>query len=100
MKGRIPMNWNRIEGQWKQLRGKEAHRWGRIMNDDLAALAGRREQLVGTLQEKYGIVQEESKRHVKELKKLIEELKKSNTKLKKNQKPSPHPKITKASPKK
>jgi len=32
------MNWDRIEGQWKQRRGKAVHRWGKVMNDELAAI--------------------------------------------------------------
>jgi Uncharacterized protein conserved in bacteria len=63
------MNWDRVEGQWKQRRGKAVHHWGKLMNDELAAIAGKHEQLVGTLQEKYGIAKEEAKRQVDEFKK-------------------------------
>jgi uncharacterized protein YjbJ (UPF0337 family) len=80
------MNWDRVEGQWKQRRGKAVHHWGKLMNDDLAAVAGKHEQLVGTLQEKYGIAKEEAKRQVHEFKKIVEQLKKSNGKLMKFQK--------------
>ena len=86
------MNWDRIEGQWKQRRGKAVHHWGKLMNDDLAAIAGKHEQLVGTLQEKYGIAKEEAKRQVDEFKKIVEQLKKSNVKLMKFQK-SPSKKV-------
>ena len=44
------MNWDRVEGQWKQRRGKAAHHWGKLMNDELAAISGKYEQLVGKLQ--------------------------------------------------
>jgi uncharacterized protein YjbJ (UPF0337 family) len=80
------MNWDRVEGQWKQRRGKAVHHWGKLMNDDLAAIAGKHEQLVGTLQEKYGIAKEEAKRQVDEFKKIIEQLKKSNANLMRSQK--------------
>jgi uncharacterized protein YjbJ (UPF0337 family) len=86
------VNWDRIEGQWKQRRGKAVGHWGKLMNDDLAAIAGRHEQLVGTLQEKYGIAKEEAKRQVNEFKKIVEQLKKSNDKLMKFQK-SPNKKV-------
>jgi uncharacterized protein YjbJ (UPF0337 family) len=76
------MNWDRVEGQWKQRRGKATHHWGKIMNDELAAIAGKQEQLVGILQEKYGIAKEEAKRQVVEFKKNIDQLKKSNANLK------------------
>jgi len=75
------MNWDRVEGQWKQRRGKAVHHWGKLMNDELAAIAGKHEQLVGILQEKYGIAKEEAKRQVSEFKKTIEQLKKSNANL-------------------
>jgi uncharacterized protein YjbJ (UPF0337 family) len=80
------MNWDRIEGQWKQRRGKAVHHWGKMMNDELAAIAGKHEQLVGILQEKYGIAKEEAKRQVEEFKKNIGYLKKANANLMKSQK--------------
>jgi len=80
------MNWDRVEGQWKQRRGKAAHHWGKLMNDELAAIAGKHEQLVGLLQEKYGIAREEAKHQVSEFKKLVEQLKSSNNKLMRVQK--------------
>jgi uncharacterized protein YjbJ (UPF0337 family) len=75
------MNWDRIEGQWKQRRGKAVHHWGKLMNDELAAIAGKHEQVVGMLQEKYGIAKEEVKRHVSDYKKIMAQLKKSNANL-------------------
>jgi len=80
-KGLNIMNWDRIEGQWKQRRGKATHYWGKVMNDELAAIAGKFEELVGKLQEKYGIAKEESRTKVSEFKKNIERLKKANMKL-------------------
>lgn len=55
--------------------------WGKMMNDELAAVAGKHEQLVGILQEKYGIAKEEARRQVGEFKKTIDKLKKSNADL-------------------
>jgi uncharacterized protein YjbJ (UPF0337 family) len=80
------MNWDRVEGQWKQRRGKAVHHWGKIMNDELASIAGKYEQLVGILQEKYGIAKEEAERQVDEYKKSIDQLKKSNANLKRSHK--------------
>ena len=79
------MNWDRVEGQWKQRRGKAVSHWGKMMNDELAAVAGKHEQLVGILQEKYGIAKEEAKQQVVEFKKYINRLKKSNADLLKAQ---------------
>jgi uncharacterized protein YjbJ (UPF0337 family) len=81
LKGIYAMNWDRIEGQWKQRRGKATHHWGKVMNDELAAIAGKYEALVGSLQEKYGIAKEEAKKNVAEFRKSVEQLKKSNSKL-------------------
>lgn len=76
------MNWDRIEGEWKQRRGKAVHHWGKMMNDELAAIAGKYEELVGRLQEKYGIASDNSKHQLEDLKKLVSQLKKSNARLK------------------
>lgn len=51
------MNWDRIEGNWKQVKGTIKAQWGRLTDDQLDVIAGRREQLVGALQESYGIAQ-------------------------------------------
>ena len=55
--------------------------WGKVMNDDLAAIAGKYEELVGRLQERYGIAKEETNQQVKDFKKTIGQLKKSNREL-------------------
>ena len=48
------MNWNRIEGQWKQYKGQAMQKWGKLTEDDLDVIAGKRTELVGRLQERYG----------------------------------------------
>lgn len=75
------MNWDRVEGQWKQRRGRAVQHWGKLMNDELAAIAGKHEQLVGILQEKYGIAKEDASRHVHEFKSMVKKLKQSNDDL-------------------
>jgi uncharacterized protein YjbJ (UPF0337 family) len=75
------MNWDRLEGEWKQRRGKAVHHWGRMMNDELAAIAGKYEELVGRLQSRYGIAREEAQRQVDEYKRMVDQLKESNSKL-------------------
>jgi uncharacterized protein YjbJ (UPF0337 family) len=75
------MNWDKVEGKWKQQRGKAMDDWGQLMNDELASIAGRYEHLVGLLQEKFGTAQEQSKLQVDEYNKIIQELKESNDKL-------------------
>jgi uncharacterized protein YjbJ (UPF0337 family) len=48
------MDWNRIEGNWKQFTGKIKAKWGKLTDDDLTTINGRREQLEGKIQERYG----------------------------------------------
>jgi uncharacterized protein YjbJ (UPF0337 family) len=60
------MNWDRIEGNWKQVKGKVQERWGSLSDDDLDIIAGRREQLCGRLQEVYGLSRDEAESQVSE----------------------------------
>ena len=53
------MNWDRIQGNWKQVVGNAKARWGKLTDDDLNVVAGRREQLAGKIQERYGIAKDE-----------------------------------------
>ncbi|MCE9593783.1 MAG: CsbD family protein [Planctomycetes bacterium] len=65
------MNWDRVEGNWKQFAGKVQERWGKLTNDDLDRIKGKREQLEGRLQEVYGIARDEAKKDVDEFCKSI-----------------------------
>jgi uncharacterized protein YjbJ (UPF0337 family) len=58
------MNWDRIEGNWKQIKGKVKAQWGDLTDDDLDVVAGRRDQLAGKVQERYGIAKDEAERQV------------------------------------
>jgi len=58
------MNWDRVEGNWKQLKGKAQEQWGRLSNDDLDVIAGKRDQLAGRIQERYGIARDEAEKQV------------------------------------
>lgn len=54
------MDWDRIEGNWKQLAGKVKEQWGKLTDDDVDVVAGRRDQLAGRIQERYGIAKAEA----------------------------------------
>lgn len=56
---------NQLKGEWKQLRGKVQEKWGKLTNDDLDVIAGKRDQLIGRLQVRYGQAQDEIERQVK-----------------------------------
>lgn len=54
------MNWDRVEGNWKQFTGDIKKQWGKLTDDDLKAIGGEREKLMGKLQERYGIARDEA----------------------------------------
>ena len=54
------MNWDIIEGNWKQFKGLTMQNWGRIVHDDLDAIAGNGEQFSGRIQEAYGICRDQA----------------------------------------
>ena len=58
------MNWNQIEGNWEQFKGKVQEQWGDLTNDDLDVIEGNRKQLVGKIQAKYGKAEDEVEREV------------------------------------
>ena len=61
------MNWDRIEGNWKQVTGKVRVQWGKLTDDDIDVIAGRREQLAGKIQERYGIAKDEAEKQFRRL---------------------------------
>jgi len=58
------MNWDRIEGNWKQFKGKVHAQWGKLTDDDLEVIDGHREELAGRIQEVYGISKDEAERQI------------------------------------
>lgn len=60
------MNWDRIEGQWKQFKGSIKERWGDLTDDRIDQAAGQRDKFVGLIQEQYGISRDEAELQVRE----------------------------------
>ena len=58
------MNWDRIEGDWKQFVGKVKEKWGKLTDDDLTEIKGKREHLEGKIQERYGHTKDVVKKDV------------------------------------
>ena len=56
------MNWDRIEGNWKQMKGKAREQWGKLTDSDWDQIAGKKDQLVGRIQERYGISKDEAQK--------------------------------------
>lgn len=67
------MNWDRIEGNWKQMKGKAKARWGKLTDDQFDVIAGKREQLVGRIQEHYGIAKDDAEKQVDQFAASLEE---------------------------
>lgn len=59
------MNWDIVEGNWKQFKGKVKTQWGKLSDDHLDVIAGKRDQLAGKLQESYGITKDEAEKQIK-----------------------------------
>ena len=58
------MNWEQMEGKWKQVKGTVKQKWGKLTDDDLDVIAGHRDKLVGKLQERYGLAKEAAEQEV------------------------------------
>lgn len=58
------MNWDIVEGNWKQFKGKVKEQWGDLTDDNLDKIAGKREQLSGKIQETYGVSKDEADQQI------------------------------------
>jgi uncharacterized protein YjbJ (UPF0337 family) len=67
------MNWDVIEGNWTQYKGQVKAQWGKLTNDHLDVIAGKRDQLAGQLQESYGIAKDEADQQIKAFQKYLKE---------------------------
>jgi uncharacterized protein YjbJ (UPF0337 family) len=58
------MDWDRIQGNWKQFTGRVKEKWGKLTDDDLTMVNGRRDQLEGRIQERYGYSKDQVRKEV------------------------------------
>src|ERR1700677_2762655 len=58
------MNWDTVKGEWKQFKGKVKEQWGKLTDDDLNRIQGRRDQLAGAIEKRYGIEKDEAEKQV------------------------------------
>ena len=58
------MNWDRIEGNWTQLKGKVREQWGRLTDDEFAKIGGKRDKLMGSIQNSYGVAKDEAEKQI------------------------------------
>jgi uncharacterized protein YjbJ (UPF0337 family) len=60
------MNWDQVEGKWKQYKGQAKEKWGKLTDDDIDVIDGKRQQLVGRIQERYGIAKDAAEKQADE----------------------------------
>jgi len=60
------MNWDQIEGNWKRFAGEARKQWARLTDDDLKAVEGDREALIGKIQARYGRARDEARREIED----------------------------------
>jgi uncharacterized protein YjbJ (UPF0337 family) len=58
------MNWDQLEGKWREFAGSARAHWSKLTDDDWQAITGKKEQLVGRIQQRYGVAKEEAARQV------------------------------------
>ena len=58
------MNWDRIEGRWKQMKGTVKEKWGKLTDDEFDQIGGSKDKLVGKIQERYGVTRDEAQDEV------------------------------------
>jgi uncharacterized protein YjbJ (UPF0337 family) len=58
------MNWDQVKGNWKQFAGKVKAKWGKLTDDDLMVVAGKRDEFLGKIQERYGFAKDQAEREV------------------------------------
>jgi len=58
------MNWDRVEGNWNAFKGKVQQKWGKLTDDDLNVVEGKRTELSGRLQQRYGVAKDEAERQI------------------------------------
>jgi uncharacterized protein YjbJ (UPF0337 family) len=60
------MNWDEVAGKWNQLKGYAKERWGKLTDDDLTVIDGKRDRMVGKIQERYGITKEKAEEQIRD----------------------------------
>jgi uncharacterized protein YjbJ (UPF0337 family) len=67
------MNWDQVEGKWKQYKGQAKVKWGKFTDDDIDVIDGKRQQLVGRIQERYGVAKDAAEKQADEFVKALKE---------------------------
>jgi uncharacterized protein YjbJ (UPF0337 family) len=65
------MNWDQVAGKWTQFKGKVKEKWGKLTDDDLEVVAGKRDQIAGKLQQRYGYAKEQAEQELDDFAKTL-----------------------------
>jgi uncharacterized protein YjbJ (UPF0337 family) len=66
------MNWDLVKGNWKQFTGKVKQKWGKLTDNELTLIAGKRDELIGKLQEHYGYAKDKAEKELDEFTRTLE----------------------------
>ena len=69
------MNWDQVEGKWKQFTGSARERWGKLTDNDWETIAGKKDQLIGRIQVRYGVAKAEAEKQADEWSRALTESK-------------------------
>jgi uncharacterized protein YjbJ (UPF0337 family) len=58
------MNWDQVQGNWKQVKGQVKQQWGKLTDDDLERIEGKRDELAGIIQTRYGYAKEQAEKEI------------------------------------
>lgn len=58
------MNWSHIEGNWREIKGKVRSKWGKLTDDDIDVISGKKDELLGRLQQRYGYERDRAEREI------------------------------------
>ena len=67
------MNWDQVEGKWKQVKGSAKQQWGKLTDDDLTYMGGKKDEFIGRIQERYGITREQAQKEADDWAKALNE---------------------------
>lgn len=68
------MNWETIEGSWKEMMGNVKEQWGKLTDDELTQIAGKRDRLAGIIQKKYGLAKDAAEEQISKFEKKLEKM--------------------------
>lgn len=60
------MNWDQIEGKWKEMKGEVRKKWAKLSDSDIEAIGGKKDELIGRLQKEYGYSKEEAEKELED----------------------------------